>query len=150
MIVTVERVPHSVIVREASSLTADGVAGGFEGRKKNGSSRRAFEFDAYEILRKKIRKNMDIMEADKARERLVRYEIETAMQKSESPSRPVYAEGKIRRRYTPEWMDSGTIKLSDIPRFVAALESQHRAMVEYIGMLHDEIDNLLADMRGKM
>lgn len=51
--------------------------------------------------------------------------------------------GKVNRRFTKEWADSGMIKKDAIPKLVASLVEQQKSMVDYIEQLHDKIDWIL-------
>lgn len=54
-----------------------------------------------------------------------------------------FENGKVDRRFTQEWADSGFIRKEAIPKLVASLVTQQEEMVDYIGALHDKIDWIL-------
>jgi len=49
----------------------------------------------------------------------------------------------IKRKFTPEWKKSGKVDLEvELQKYLNVLIGQNAAMVEYIELLHDEIDRL--------
>lgn len=54
-----------------------------------------------------------------------------------------FEDGKVDRRFTKEWFDSGMIKKDAIPKLVASVVEQQKQMVEYIEALHNKIDWIL-------
>lgn len=58
--------------------------------------------------------------------------------------------GKIERRFTPEWQESGELKIDELlPKLVTVVITQISVMVEYIEKLHDEIDRLNQKLEEK-
>lgn len=51
--------------------------------------------------------------------------------------------GKVDRRFTKQWLESGIINKDKIPDLVVSLVTQEKEMVEYIEALHDKIDWIL-------
>ncbi|TYP92062.1 hypothetical protein LX73_2308 [Fodinibius salinus] len=52
-------------------------------------------------------------------------------------------DGKIKRRFTPDWKESGEINIDSLlPKLVTVVIAQIDVMVTYIQELHDEIDRL--------
>lgn len=54
-----------------------------------------------------------------------------------------FENGKVHRRFTEEWKDSGFINLDKLPEMTKVLVDQRKSMMEYIEALHDKIDWIL-------
>lgn len=64
-----------------------------------------------------------------------------------------FTNGRIDRNFSPEWGDSGIVRIDKIPQLVESLVTQRRSMLKYIELLHDTIDqirekNAICDMPG--
>ena len=53
------------------------------------------------------------------------------------------SDGKVERKFTKEWSNSGFINLNQLPKMVESLVEQKNSMVEYIELLHDKLDFLI-------
>jgi hypothetical protein len=59
-------------------------------------------------------------------------------------------DGKIERRFTPEWKESGELKIDELlPKLVTVVIAQISVMVDYIEQLHNEIDRLNQKLEEK-
>lgn len=54
-----------------------------------------------------------------------------------------FEDGKIDRRFTEQWSESGVINMARLPDLVQSVLTQRREMVAYIEALHDKIDWIL-------
>lgn len=54
-----------------------------------------------------------------------------------------YDSGKIQRAFTKEWGESGMIRVEKIPDMVSSLVANRKAMIEYIELLHNKIDDII-------
>jgi len=54
-----------------------------------------------------------------------------------------YNSGKIERKFTKEWANSGFINMDKIPDMVRSLVEQRNSMIEYIEALHNKIDDII-------
>ena len=54
-----------------------------------------------------------------------------------------YNSGKIERKFTNEWANSGFFNIEKLPDIVTSLIEQRRSMVAYIEALHDKIDYII-------
>ena len=67
--------------------------------------------------------------------------------KEEFDDRVKFENGKVSRRFTQEWKESGIIKKEKIPELVMVLVEQNFEMVEYIEALQDKLDWVLKKNR---
>ena len=51
-------------------------------------------------------------------------------------------DGKVDRKFTKEWSNSGFVNLDKLPEMVTSLVAQKNSMVDYIKALHDKLDDL--------
>lgn len=51
--------------------------------------------------------------------------------------------GGVVRKFTPEWGDSGMIRVEKIADVVSIIVTQRKEMMDYIEALHDKIDWIL-------
>ncbi len=51
--------------------------------------------------------------------------------------------GKVHRKFTEQWGNSGIINMEQIPTLVTTLVKQRAEMIKYIAALHDKIDWIL-------
>jgi hypothetical protein len=54
-----------------------------------------------------------------------------------------YNSGKIERKFTAEWHNSGMINVEKIPDMVKSLVESRKAMIEYIELLHNKLDDII-------
>lgn len=54
-----------------------------------------------------------------------------------------YNTGKVHRKFTEEWSNSGFINMDKIPDLVGSLVTERKNMVEYIEALHNKIDHIM-------
>ena len=53
--------------------------------------------------------------------------------------------GLIDRKFTKEWSQSGYINMDKVPDVVQSLITQRHSMIDYIELLHDNIDKLIIE-----
>ena len=55
--------------------------------------------------------------------------------------------GKVKRRFTPEWDKSGLINYKKLPDIIEGWLKQREIMVEYIESLHNVVDKMLGEIK---
>lgn len=58
-----------------------------------------------------------------------------------------FEDGRVHRRFTKQWSEQGIINMHQLPSLVQSLVSQRQEMIDYIEVLHNNIDYILRHNR---